>query len=364
MKRIFVLLLFIFHFSMLFSQNYDSTSRFYYKAYRFGSQSVYSPYAVLFNRGWDVIQCKVNQRDIFSTDYSMSAKNVINNWLHPIKNINKYGAKKFFTREILPINFSFHDARWVPNYSLHLIGGGQTYAELTEWFKYQQIKCPRLLSASIVLGCALINETLENSSPNSPNTDAIADFYFFDVPAILLFSSKKVNRFFGKYFQLADWSPMPSFTFPDGNLHNNGQYFSAKIKLPKTCNLFLFNYFGTAYLGGLSYQYKPEYTVSVGVGSRASRLVNIKTDGNQNVLEVATCAGIFIDRNNSLLASVVWADIEDYFCAVNLYPNCFSRINFPLGCWTIVNRNFEFAFGFSTSFTLGVGAGFSFFQKY
>ena len=66
-------------------------------------------------------------------------------------------------------------------------------------------------------------------------------------------------------------------------------------------------------------------------------------------------AGIFVDRNNSLLASIQYTNVQDYFLKFNLYPNVF--VNPQLGMWAVVDKGGHFVAGVSFSHTLGVGAG-------
>ena len=69
----------------------------------------------------------------------------------------------------------------MPNYSLHLLGGGVTYAALDEWFQDRDIPIPKLWSALTLMSAAFLNETLENHGVHGYNTDALADLYVFDV---------------------------------------------------------------------------------------------------------------------------------------------------------------------------------------
>ncbi len=356
-KKFLLLLIFV----MLKKVNYSQDSikiqkNYYYFAYSYGNQSIYNPLTVILNRGWDVVQCQLNRRQIFKIDYYPAAKNVLENWKNPIENISQTGWKTFLSQEIFPLDFSKHGARWAPNYSLHLLGGGVSYKMLSEWFDYQEVPLPRVNSAIVILFCAFVNETLENKNLGK-NTDAIADFYFFDIPAIFLFNIKKVNYFLTKYFHLADWSTMPSFVFPSGELHNNGQYFAAKLKIPFTKNLYLFNYFGLSYLGGFSYEFSDNTAISVAAGAKTSRLVSLKNDFRQNTLDLGFSAGIFYDKNNSLLASFVISDVEDYFCQLSIFPSLVSFRGFSPGFWVVLNRKIEFSVGVSAKFPLGIGVG-------
>lgn len=338
--------------SIVFAQT-DYPQYYFYQNLPYGTQASFNPVTVIFNRGFDVIQCQLD-RKIFQKNYSSPAKNVFNNLLHPIEPIKEYGVKEFFTREILPLNFTQKHSRWIPNYSLHLLGGGMTYTALAEWFIIHKIPAPRVFSATTIILTALINETIENKGTGR-NTDAIADFWFFDLGGILLFSSPKVNRFFSHYLNLADWSLQPSFNIFNGELHNNGQYFSLKIKLPYSQKLSFFTYAGMATLAGISYKFADNVNLSIGGGVKISRLVKLNEDFRQNKIELGNSLGLFIDKNNSLLASLVWGDVEDYYLSLNIYPALIKISNFSPGLWVVSSRQGQLACGITARFSMHTG---------
>jgi hypothetical protein len=160
---------------------------------------------------------------------------------------------------------------------------------------------------------------------------------------------------FSKYLIVADWSLQPSFTYPNFDLHNQGNYFSVKLPVPYYERLRLFAYMGLGTLLGVSYQVDSQYSVSGGLGTMASRLVNTSRNNADNDVEFAKSAGIFVDRNNSLLASLQYTNVQDYFLKFNLYPNVFA--NPQLGMWAVVDKAGHFVAGVSFSHTLGIGAG-------
>ncbi|HYQ28238.1 MAG TPA: hypothetical protein VER04_13500, partial [Polyangiaceae bacterium] len=218
------------------------------------------------------------------------------------------------------------------------------------------VPAPRVFSAATVLVTAFVNETLENKGVAPYNTDAVADFFFFDIGGILLFSLDWPNEIFSKYLIVADWSSQPAFTFPGFDLHNQGNYFSVKLPLPFYPRLRPFATMGLGTLLGLSFQIDSQYSISAGAGTMASRLIRTSDKNADNDVEFAPAAGIFVDRNNSLLASLKLTNVQDYFVQFNLYPNAFS---IPLGMWAVVDKGGQFVAGlsFTKSFGVGVGVG-------
>jgi hypothetical protein len=336
----------------------NSNKPYFYKGYDYGSQSLFNPLYLLLNRGYDVLQCRVNSRNIFKLEYEQNANNIFSNLRHSNDNISEYGWKKFLTREVFPLNYSSDEARWIPNFSLHLIGGGMTYTELKEWAVYYSLPLPNLISAGTIILAALLNETLENKGSKGRNTDAIADFYFFDLGGILLFSFDAVNKFFSTTLEMSDWSLQPSFTFPSGSLHNHGQYYSIKWAIPSGSILKFFCYFGLATLGGFSYRFSGDKSISIGLGGKTSRLLRFQSNPYDNKLEIALSGGIFFDINNSLMTSLIISDVEDYFCNLNIYPGLLRIGSFSSGFWAVLNKKGEFIFGLTVLYQLGVGIGY------
>jgi hypothetical protein len=330
---------------------------YFYKGYDYGSQALEGPLWVFMNRGFDVLQDQTGSRgrDIFAQSYQVDAKNVGKNLLNPFPAIKARGWGRFLREEIFPLSYTQSTARWVPNYGLHLVGGGTTYVALSEWFQANQVPAPGVFSAGTLLASAFLNETLENKGVVGYNTDAIADFFFFDIGGIILFSFDWPKILFSQYIIVSDWSLQPAFTYPDFFLHNQGNYFAVKFPIPYFNALRLFASIGLGTLGGLSYKFDREYSVSAGVGNLATRLVPTSTTNADNDVVFAKSAGLFLDRNDSLLACLRVTDVPDYTFDFNLYPNSFGVPG--LGLWSVVDRNGHFIFGASFSHTMGLGLG-------
>jgi hypothetical protein len=333
--------------------------RYFYHGRDYGSEALYGPLWVFMNRGYDVLQDHVAGRNIFDFDYRTNTGNVLHNVLHPIPAISNDGWKTFFTEEIFPLSYTQSTARWTPNYSLHLIGGGMTYTSLREWFEDYHAPLPRVFAAMTLMSAALVNESLENKGIVGFNTDCIADIWFFDIGGIILFSFDWPNRFFSRQIVIADWSQQPSFTLPNGELHNVGNYFAAKWALPFYRRLSLFAWFGEATTGGLSFALDDQYSISAAAGGAAIHLVNQSTNTVQNVVDFVPTGALFLDRNNSLLASLQVTNVDDYFIHLNLYPHAVTDRGPPIGVWAVVDKRARVAAGFAIGRPFGIGAGWS-----
>lgn len=332
--------------------------RYFFFGYDYGSQTLYGPLYVFLNRGYDVLQIRPGTRSIFDQPYGADGANVARNIVNPFPAIADDGWGKFLREEIFPLSYTSDTARWAPNYSLHLLGGGMEYRALWEWYDDWNVPLPALFSAATLMAAAFVNETLENKGVRGYNTDAIADIYFFDLGGILLFSFDGVAKFFSRDLILSDWSLQPAFTAPHFDLYNAGNYFALKWPLPFYPPLRLFGYTGLGGWAGLSYQFPSRYSITVAAGERSYRLENPSTSIVYNVVHFAPSAAIFVDRNESLLASLHVSNLEDYFIQFNLYPNAFFTMDPGIGLFAIVSKSGHVVVGLNLTRSFGVGAGY------
>jgi hypothetical protein len=333
--------------------------RYFYFGRDYGSEALYGPLWVFVNRGYDVLQDHVAGRNIFTFDYRTNLGNVVRNFTNPFPAIAADGWKTFLTEEIFPLSFTQGTARWTPNYSLHLIGGGMTYTSLREWFEDYGVPAPGVFSAATLMASAFVNESLENKGIVGFNTDCIADLWVFDIGGILLFSFDWPNRFFSHTVVLADWSLQPSFTLPNGELHNVGNYFAAKWALPFYPRLSLFSWYGEASTLGFSFALTDDYSLSAAAGGAAIHITNTATHSVENVVSFVPTGAIFLDRHNSLLASLQITNVDDYFIHFNIYPHAFTDRGPALGVWGVVDKRARVAAGFAIGRPFGIGGGWS-----
>jgi hypothetical protein len=335
----------------------DRPHRYFFHGYDYGSQAIFTPLTNLLNRGFDVLQIRGDDRNPFTAVHEVDVRNVLDNIGHAPSRVREEGTWKFTREEILPLSWSQDTMRWVPNYTLHLLGGGMTYTALREWYDDHGVPWAGLWSALTLMSSALVNESLENKGVTGRNTDCIADMYFFDLGGILLFSFAPINRFFSETIVISDWSMQPGLSWPGTALNNQGNYFALKLSLPYIPSLRLFGYLGLGSLFGLSYRLPSGLSWSLGAGLRSTRLVNQSQVDLNNTVDLAASAGLFVDRNESLLASLVVSNVIDYFVSFNLYPNAIIHFEPGLGLWTAVSKNGHFVVGLSAIRTFGLGAG-------
>lgn len=320
---------------LLASHTSPAQGPYFYKGRDFGSEALYNPVSLILNGGFDIVQIS-HDHDITIIPFYASGKNVFRNLGSPFGAIGRYGWENFLRDQVIPIGLSKENGQWWPNYTLHLIGGGMTYVATAEWYQAHEVPLPRFFSLLTVASYHLINEIAENGNYVGDNVDPIADIYLFDIGGIILFSSESVQRFFSEELNLADWSPQPSFSLRNFNLHNVGQFFSIKWKFPFSDRWHLFYFFGTNGVGGLSYKKDDGSCISVGVGLVAKDFINLDNLTNKKTLDLVPNIAFFYDIDNSLLASLSVSKKTDYTVALNVYPGVVKFGGFSPGFWVCV----------------------------
>lgn len=333
---------------------------YFYQGYTYGSQGMFNPLSIVLNSGYDICQLTDHDRQMLKFPYETSAKNVFWNLGHPFKVIGEVGWWKFTRTELLPLTFSREGGQWMPNYILHVIGGGMSYVTISEWYRYHHVKCPKLLGFITLMAADILNETIENNGYVGANSDPIPDVYIFNFAGVALFSSEKVCRFFSRKLHMADWSLQPSLTLTDVSLYNCGQYYSYKWELPFERRLSLFTRMGMGTLIGLSWKFPNGAAISAGAGVRSGERYLLSETARQVTITTPFSIGVFYDKNNSLLASLQISNVSDYFINANVYPGLFRIGKFSPGLWTVIDKKGVPAFGFTTRYTLGVGLGYNF----
>lgn len=341
----------------LLRRNLDGIPRYFYKSRDYGSEALYNPLTLVLNMGYDINQLKNIDDGVFNFPFPRSAKHTFKNLANPIKPIKDVGAWKWVRTEVLPLSFYRQGAQWLPNYTLHLFGGGMTYTNISEWYDAHGVRRPRLVGLLTVVTGQLMNEIIENQGYTGTNADPVADVYLFNIAGILLFTSPKVNRFFSNTLHMADWSMMPTFTIPHGTIQNQGQYFSLKYAMPFHKPLRLFARLGMSNHLGLSYKFNEEYSISVGGGVRSYELEFLDSAGRQVTVTTTPTAGIFLDRNNTVLASLVWSHSTDRWFHASVYPGVLRLGNFSPGLWAQIGREGYATFGITSKYTFGIGIG-------
>jgi hypothetical protein len=336
------------------SKPVGDTSALFYRGIPYGSEAYNGPLPIMLNKGYDIFQLRQHPRNILSFSYKSTWHYGIRGaFKYPGEAIERFGGWGRFTRvELLPLSFEFRELNWLANYTEHLVGGGLTMRMLDEWYRAHGVPLPRIMAMLNTYAASILNEISEQPNILGHGASGVSDLLFFDIAALLLFQWDQPARFFARTLQTADWSNQASLTLPNKQLQNNGQYFTMKIPIGLERTRFFLRGGMGAQLG-FSRRLNEEHHFSFGVGGDTEVREVDEVTGHETV-SFAPSAGIYYDRNNSLLWSVTMSPAENVL-AVNLYPGSSSYIPNGMGLWAVFTRRNEIRFGLVHS---GFGFGY------
>jgi hypothetical protein len=208
------------------------------------------------------------------------------------------------------------------------------------------------------MAASVLNEISEHpgAAPDGGSAGTTADLLIFDPLGILFFMWDAPVRLFAVTLQGADWVNRASITLPHRELQNNGQWFVLKIPvgLDRTR---VFVRSGVGAQVGLSQRLGGEHALSVGVGTD-TKARHIDPVTHQETIEFTRAAGgIYLDRNNSLLANVIYSPGKNRL-VLNVYPGVLPGVAGEAGVWGVVTEERRFRFGVNFRRTLGMGLGY------
>lgn len=325
---------------------------YFYHSLPYGSESTFNPVSLLVNGGFDELQVYEYSHSLSQIPWKNGARNVWLNIKAPFPQINKYGWNRFIGNEIFPASLNRERAQYFPNYTLHLIGGGMASRKISEWYDAHGYPVPRILGALTTMSYHYINEIIEAGDGEfCSNVDPIADLLLFDPLGIILFNFDDVSDFFSEKLSLNDWSMQPAVSFNPMTFRNLGQGFVMKYPITSSGKTSLLYHFGIFGLLGLSFKTNDEEAVSIGVGVSSKRVYTVDTRNETITKSIIVCpmAGIYWDRNNSLLASFVACDSFYELIRLNIYPGFVKIFSFSPGFFASIGERGKYTFGMNLS---------------
>jgi hypothetical protein len=332
------------------------TSAFFYRGLGYGTDAYTTPATVLLNKGLAIFQLRRHPRSLWTIPYRRGWRvGVAGVFTHPGAAVERFGGwERMLRSELLPGTIKFEDLNWVPNYALHLFGGGFTMRHMDEWFRAHDVAYPRLMAVLTTYGASVLNELVEHPDFHETTAGGVADLLFFDTAAMLLFHWDQPTRFFARTLQFMDWSNQASLTLPNKQVQNNGQYQIIKIPVGfDRTRLFIRG--GIGFQVGATRKLDDEHFLTLAIGGDTQRR-DVDASGHETI-EFALGGGVYYDRNNSLLWSVTSSPMENVL-TINVYPGVAPRVPKEMGLWAVYTRHNEFRFGIVHSATLNVGLGY------
>jgi hypothetical protein len=254
------------------------------------------------------------------------------------------GWKKLFIDE-------WTTTRAIPNYTLHIIGGGYDFRMIAEWYIYNDVPAPYFFSFLTCYAAHISNEALENSNKNLTPHDPIADLLFFDWVGKLLFLSNDVARFFHDTLQLRNWMGQPMFDVRKTRIYNASCNYVLRPLIYKDLVRFFF-FMGYHYLGGFGFKVTDTDFITFSAGVAVMGGFDPNRDSfKSSVKKFRPSGGIFYDRNGNLLASLIVNGTENFKFRFNFYPDLLHIENFNFGFFLGVDDHNRVSIGI-TMYTL------------
>ena len=320
----------------------------YYQPKNYGSDSLYSPFGNFLSYSLDTLQVP----ESFSTDnFRDNLDDVLYNLAHPRQAINAEGGfHRFVNRQIFPVDKQNSNESWsiLPNYGLHLLGGGLVYRKDLEYFRAHNIEHGELYSASIAMTAELVQEVLEKGT--TTEDDAVADFYIFRPLGIWLFSNDAAAHFIMEALDPAIWPTLQAFDFSEDRFINTGISYMYRPPTTEISNTRLFIFTGLNNQIGLSHRIDHSDWLSWGVGV-ATQSIDFSLDKQA---DLDTSFGVFYDREKSLLWSLVFNDTGGQNYRFNLFPGN-SELLGDLGIFIGSSGNQSLSVGFTYRIQMGIG---------
>lgn len=330
----------------------------------FGTDAYAGPFDVLLNKGFAVAQWEGKGRDIFHYPYGW--RSVWHSLTEPGRVVaNGGGWTDTLLRHVVPFaRGGVHDAQWVPNYVGHILEGGIAYRRLREWGEANGVPYPSVVAGVTTYAASLLNEAYETPyndrwATKNGTAGSVLDLWLFDPLGIVLFHQDWAARFFARKVHANLWPTQASLVVNGGLVMNNGELVVLKVPLGFTSRAHLFVAGGMGLEGGVSVPLSGGLSVSAAAGGQSSQRW---LDAFRPVehAEFTPAAGVWVDRDGALLASLTWDAGTDRRVALNVFPGFLKVGGADLGGWFLVDALGRPYFGFAGARTLGAGLGVGF----
>jgi hypothetical protein len=321
---------------------------YFYKPQHYGSEVFYNPLNLSVGYSLDTAQLADN----FDTrDLDERWKIVRDNLAHPKQAIDEEGGtKRFINRQIAPVDKDHFGDSYaiIPNFFLHLFGGGVVYRKNAEFFQENGYPYPRICAASIAMAAEVFQEVVEKKTTGAD--DEVADVYIYRPLGILLFSSDRVAGFVNTHLSPAVWPHLVVYDLKNETILNSGVNYIIRPEFLKGENVRFFSFIGLNNQIGLSHKTGTDTYLSWGVG-----LATTKIDLSQEFpAEVRISGGVFYDKNNSLIWSAIVNGTENLKFRLNVYPFLNPPYN-VFGLFAGLSDEHKVSVGLSVNLPLGIG---------
>jgi hypothetical protein len=335
---------------------HSGSSNYFYHVLPYGSDAAFNPASELINGAFGIMQISSRWMTLDQINWSRGLDVTWQSITHPGRTIDAYGRKQFVTNELVPGSFRWSGLQYVPNYHLHLIGGGARNRAFAEWYDMKGFALPGVWALATTIVHSFAVEAVEHQNRTGPTVDPVADMLLFDPAGALLFSFDRVSRFFSHTLNMSIWSGQPMYNPVLNSMENAGQNYAFHFFFGKDHPVGIFQYWGMSDLLGITLRTGSELDWSFGFGGAVAELKEEERGEGMTALyaRVAWDAGGFLHRNGSLLASLHVSEAWTQRLRLNVYPGVFRWGRLSPGLYLGV-RETDVIFGLSfISIPLGV----------
>jgi len=332
---------------------------YFYRGLGYGSDASFHPVSEVINGAFGIMQISSNWVPLDQVDWKQGFSITWQSITHPGRTIDAYGREDFISDEMVPVRVRWNNLQWVPNYSLHMVGGGARHRAFMEWYGAHGFAAPTAWAWGTTMAHAFAVEAVEHYNKTAPTVDPIADMFFFDPMGALLFSSDRVSRFFSHTLNMSIWSGTPAYNPMVNTFENAGENYGLHYFFRDSHRVGIFAYMGMSHLFGVTVRGGELFDWSVGFGGAVDEL-NERDRGNGTsslYARVKLDGGLFLHRKGSLLASMQMSQAWTQAFRLTVYPGVFSPGGLSTGFYTGV-RGDDVILGFSVAH-LPVGLAFS-----
>jgi hypothetical protein len=325
----------------------DAEPAYFYKGLVYGSDASFNPLSELVNGAFGVLQINSNWATLDEINWGRGLQSTWRSITHPMQAIDQYGRTEFITNEVFPAQFRWSGLQYVPNYHLHLIGGGARHRAFVEWYRAHGFGHPGLWAAATTVAHSFAVEAVEHHRYDWISVDPVADMLIFDPAGAVLFSFDRVARFFAHTLNMSIWSGQPMYNPVVNTFENAGQNYGLHFFFSEKHRLGIFSYWGMSDLFGVTVRRESGLDWSVGAGVIVAELHEEDRGAGMSAFyaRLNWDAGFFLHENGSLLASVHVSEWTQRV-RVNVYPGMMSWSGISPGLYLGV-RDTDVIFGLS-----------------
>lgn len=326
----------------------DEAAGRFYRGLPYGSDAAFNPVSELVNGAFGFLQISSNWRTLDEIDWRNGLDVTWRSISSPGNTVGSYGWQNFMTSELLPGKLRWRNLQYIPNYHLHLIGGGARHRAFVEWYGANGFAHPALWAAMTTIVHSFAVEAVEHEAAGTATVDPVADMLVFDPAGVLLFSSDRVADFFSRTLHMSIWSGQPMYNPVVNSIENAGQNYSFHYFFSNGHNVGIFQYWGMSDLIGVTVRGASGLDWSVGVGGVVSELREEERGMGSSAFyaRIKWDVGAFLHRQGSLLASVHVSESWTQRFRFNLFPGVLAWRGLSPGVYLGV-RNEDVILGLS-----------------